>query len=183
MLGNAKSDLQIIYPSDNVVKDPLSSAPNPINCELHASLDKTDDSVINEANPVDRAKPLGNLCNNYCMRSETYIEEIASHSNTGTVDISKVTQVKKLRQFNAWLSFLPFIEVASKPLSRKKGDPVRLLSRKQGDCVASHLTSCSKNSIKESQYHFRRRQTNLRSPPRSLEWLDHLKLVRRIMTM
>jgi hypothetical protein len=120
-------------------------------CELQASLDKADDSVINEANPVDRAKPLGNLCNNYCMRSETYIEEIASRSNTGTVDISKVTQVKKRRQSNAWLNFLTFIEVPSKPLSRTKGDPETLLSRKQGDCVASHLTSCSKNSIKESQ--------------------------------
>jgi hypothetical protein len=69
------------------------------------------------------------------MRSDTYIEEIASHSNTGTVDLIKVEQVKKPRQSNAWLNFLPFIEVPSKPLSRKKGDPVRLLSRKQGDCV------------------------------------------------
>jgi hypothetical protein len=147
MLGNAKSDLQIIYPSDNDVNGPLSSAPNPVNCELHASLYKADDSVINEANPVDRAKPLGNLCNNYCMRSETYIEGIASRSNTGTVDISKVTQVKKRRQSNAWLHFFTFIEVPSKPLSRKNGDPVTLLSRKQGNSVASHLTSCSNNSI------------------------------------
>jgi hypothetical protein len=59
---------------------------------------------------VDRAKPLGNLCNNYCMRSETYIEEIASRSNRGTVDISKVTQVKKRRQSNAWLNFLTFMK-------------------------------------------------------------------------
>ena len=117
------------------------------------------------------------------MRSDTYIEEIARPSNTGTVDISKVEQVKKPRQSNAWLNFLPFIEVPYKPLSRKKSDPVRSLSRKQGDCVASHLTSCSKYSIKESQYHFRRRQTNQRPPPRSLEWLDHLKLVRQILTM
>ena len=29
------------------VNDPLSSAPNPVNCEPHASLDKADDSVIN----------------------------------------------------------------------------------------------------------------------------------------
>jgi hypothetical protein len=130
MLGNVKSDMQIIYSSDNNV-----NAPNLVNCELHVSLDKADDSVINEANPVDRAKSLGNLSNNYCMRSDTYIEEIASHSNTGTVDLIKVEQVKKPRQSNAWLNFLPFIEVPSKPLSRKKGDPVRLLSRKQGDCV------------------------------------------------
>jgi hypothetical protein len=47
MLGNAKSDLQIIYPSDNDVNGPLSSPPNPVNYELHASLDKADDSVIN----------------------------------------------------------------------------------------------------------------------------------------
>lgn len=183
MLGNVKSDLQIIYPSDINVNDPLSSAPNLVNCDLHVILDKADDSVINEANPVDRAKSLGNLCNNYCMRSDTYIEEIARPSNTGTVDTSKVEQVRKPRQSNAWLNFLPFIEVPYKPLSRKKSDPVRSLSRKQGDCVASHLTSCSKYSTKESQYHFRRRQTNQRPPPRSLEWLDHLKLVRQILSM
>ncbi|CAB4023892.1 Hypothetical predicted protein, partial [Paramuricea clavata] len=111
MLGNVKSDLQIIYPSDNNVNDPLSSAPNLVNCDLHVSLDKADDSVINEASPVDGAKSLGNLCNNYCMRSDTYIEEIARPSNTRTVDTSKVEQVMKPRQSNAWLNFLPFIEV------------------------------------------------------------------------
>ncbi|CAB4043404.1 Hypothetical predicted protein, partial [Paramuricea clavata] len=123
MLGNVKSDLQIIYPSDNNVNDPLASAPNLVNCDLHVSLDKADDSVINEASPVDRAKSLGNLCNNYCMRTDTYIEEIARPSNTRTVDTSKVEQVMKPRQSNAWLNFLPFIEVPYKSLSRKKSDP------------------------------------------------------------
>ena len=73
MLGNAKSDLQITFSNNNNVNGSLSSAPNPVNCELHVRLDKADDSVINEANPVDRTKPLGNLCNNYCIYDLTRI--------------------------------------------------------------------------------------------------------------
>ena len=46
MLGNAKSDLQITYSNNNNVNGPLSSAPSPVNCELHVRLDKADDTVV-----------------------------------------------------------------------------------------------------------------------------------------
>lgn len=41
--------------------------------------------------------------------------------------------------------------------------------------------SKNRNAILETQYHFRRRKTSRRPPCRSIEWLEHLMLVRSIM--